>query len=792
MTKKKIISLLTAVAVCAGLSAPAFAEEPEAVTGTAGDAAVCEETVQAETASTDEPDTAKTDDVAEPVQIPEEEIPAEETAEDVEGIPEEDTEDSIGEAAGDEESTEETVGLVEDEAEYYASGRFGENNSLTWTLSGGRLTITGSGNMPDYIWSYEQPWDDHRSSIREIVVANGVTAIGEDAFSDCAQVTTVRINPTVELIDESAFEDCDSLTEITIPDADIGSYAFSGCRSLRKVTIQQGITGRKIGSNAFENCSALTSINLPSNIYFLGSSCFTGCSSLTTVTIPGRIKEIPYEAFYKCTALERVIINGGTVSIGGDAFRDCTALKGIRIPETVYKIGSNAFDNDISLASIALPDTSIGSQAFYGCKNLSKVTFTAGSAGRTIDYQAFYGCGRLTEAALPSNISYLGDGCFSGCAALKSIVIPASTKEIGEGAFYGCTALASVKMHDNIHTIGDEAFKNCRSLKSVTIPNANIGGNAFEYCTALTNVTIKNGSAKRTIEWHAFSHCNKLASVTIPNSVSTIGICAFEYCTSLKKAVLPEGLVIIPSSMFYGCTALSAVNIPASVQTIESSAFSSCPLRHIHIASGKKASDYIGKGSLPNNSGYYFTVTSGKCPSGNCPLGLSSSSSNNTVPAVEFDVKCVFGGRQVVFRAKGTSNQNIKIYYTTDNRSALRTTDKSVTNGGGAMFTSYGTVYARAYYNGQWGNVSRLILKIPSVNKPTLTRSKNKVTIKTTTPDAYIIYTANGSQPTLKNGRRVKGTATVTVSKGQKIRAIAVRSGYSNSGESAMTVSSVD
>ncbi|MCD8158913.1 MAG: hypothetical protein LUD77_08470 [Clostridiales bacterium] len=87
------------------------------------------------------------------------------------------------------------------------------------------------------------------------------------------------------------------------------------------------------------------------------------------------------------------------------------------------------------------------------------------------------------------------------------------------------------------------------------------------------------------------------------------------------------------------------------------------------------------------------------------------------------------------------------IYYSSTS-STLTTDDISVSNGDTVLFEDfYGTLYSRAYYNGNWSNVSRLILKIPVVNTPTVTASGSTVTIKSTTPSSFICYTADGSEP---------------------------------------------
>ena len=95
----------------------------------------------------------------------------------------------------------------------------------------------------------------------------------------------------------------------------------------------------------------------------------------------------------------------------------------------------------------------------------------------------------------------------------------------------------------------------------------------------------------------------------------------------------------------------------------------------------------------------------------------------------------VIGGRNVTF---SSDTKDAVIYYSSTS-STLTTQDACVKNGETVLFEDcYGTIYARAYANGVWGNVSRLILKIPVVNKPVITCKDGMVTIRTSTPDSYI------------------------------------------------------
>ena len=147
---------------------------------------------------------------------------------------------------------------------------------------------------------------------------------------------------------------------------------------------------------------------------------------------------------------------------------------------------------------------------------------------------------------------------------------------------------------------------------------------------------------------------------------------------------------------------------------------------------------------------------------------------------VSFAVKGVFGGRNVTF---GSQTKGAKVYYL-PTTSTLTTKDKCVNAGDTVLFEDfYGTIYARTYYNGEWGNPCRLILKIPVVNTPTVTvDNKGYATIRTTTPSSRIYYTTDGTTPSMTNGRMVSSPyVRVYVGKGKTVKAIAVRSCFTHS-----------
>jgi uncharacterized protein YjdB len=163
----------------------------------------------------------------------------------------------------------------------------GTTGYVTWKLSSdGTLTITGTGRMGLYSMEDDRrpPWFKHSNVIKKVVIGNGVTIIGNEAFWGCTSLTTVTIGDGVTEIGDYAFDNCTSLTAITIPDGvtEIRSAAFRRCDALTTVTLGDGLT--KIGEQAFFDCISLKAITIPVGVTEIGKSAFRYCEVLTSVT----------------------------------------------------------------------------------------------------------------------------------------------------------------------------------------------------------------------------------------------------------------------------------------------------------------------------------------------------------------------------------------------------------------------------------------------------------------------------------------------------------------------------
>ncbi|WP_134397043.1 leucine-rich repeat protein, partial [Flavobacterium psychrophilum] len=198
-----------------------------------------------------------------------------------------------------------------------------------FTANGIKYTVTSS-RTPFTVKVARNAGFTGVAEIPEIVAYNSknyiVTAIGEDAFIHCNNLTSVTIPNSVTTIGDYVFADCSGLTSVTIPNSviTINRGAFGGCSGLTSVTIPNSVTD--IENGAFFSCSGLTSVTIPNSVTTIGDESFARCSGLTSVTIPNSVTTIGDEAFAGCSGLTSVTIPNSVTTIGEDAFYNCSRL----------------------------------------------------------------------------------------------------------------------------------------------------------------------------------------------------------------------------------------------------------------------------------------------------------------------------------------------------------------------------------------------------------------------------------------------------------------------------------
>ena len=248
-----------------------------------------------------------------------------------------------------------------------ASGTCGDN--VTWKLSNGVLSISGTGEMKNYSTVGYLPWYSYRTEIQSVIIGDGVTSISDFAFDGCGDnLTTVTLPDSIEKIGKQSFYDCVSLKSIKLPSGllTIGGYAFSGCSSLTEIVLPSSMTG--IGVGTFENCSNLATVTIKGSLTGITDYAFHHCSKLKSITIPDSVTYIGVYAFAGCVSLTEITMPNRLTMIRERAFNDCDGLTELTLPDGLTKIEDYAFCECRNLRKIIVPKsvTSIGTYAFNG------------------------------------------------------------------------------------------------------------------------------------------------------------------------------------------------------------------------------------------------------------------------------------------------------------------------------------------------------------------------------------------------------------------------------------------
>ena len=209
-----------------------------------------------------------------------------------------------------------------------ASGQCGaQGDNLLWSLdNGGTLTVTGTGDMKDYTYwdsSSPPPWTSYRSQLKKVVVVEGATSIGDNAFNGFGEITSVTLPSTMTRLGNSAFYNGYKLASINLPDriSYVGSYCFQYCYVLAidrlptGIKVYQPYSFRNVGANL----DSLPPLVIPEGVTEIGDGAFAEWYDLTSLTLPSTLVTVGNQAFYK-NRVTSVHIPASVRSIGSDAF----------------------------------------------------------------------------------------------------------------------------------------------------------------------------------------------------------------------------------------------------------------------------------------------------------------------------------------------------------------------------------------------------------------------------------------------------------------------------------------
>ena len=306
-------------------------------------------------------------------------------------------------------------------------------SEFTFTTNKGTITITG------YIGT------NAVVTIPGIINGYQVTSVGDDAFFENAQLTTVTIPNGVTGIGELAFGNCFNLTGVTLP----GSLT-------------------SIGYQAFYTCSNLRSVVLPNNLTNVGGEAFVSCS-LTNVAIPSSVVNIGYQAFYDISLIAI------TVDSQNPAYTSVAGVLFDKTQSTLIQYPANKAGKSYNLPGSV---TSIGGVAFVGCN--------------------------LTNLTIPEGVTNIGQFAFA-VSSLMTVTIPASLTSFGlfDYAFLECYSLTGVYFQGIAPSTDATMFEDDNNVTAYYLPGTT-GWSAFSAATGVPvepwflpqPIVLDNGSSE--------------------------------------------------------------------------------------------------------------------------------------------------------------------------------------------------------------------------------------------------------------------------------------------------------
>lgn len=437
---------------------------------------------------------------------------------------------------------------------------------------------TGEGNADFYNGAITIP-----NRIAKDGVTYTVTAIGDDAFHYCSNLTSVTLGNNVTRIGRQAFMKCSNLKTVTLPDGlqHIGYSAFDDCYELANLDIPSTVT--EIEGAAFSDCRSFTSLILPEGLTTIGEYFVDNCTGLTEIVIPNNVTSIGNYAFAGCTALASVTLPEHLVSMGNSAFRGCTSLTTIAIPESVTTIGANAFQGCTYLEYVVLccSPFAINASAFANtdcpfyvpAESVDTYKTTTGwseyadritaATGWTFDAPVPCGDGtanltfkvtnstpwEVEVSASPEDIA----GALTIPSSVENQGLRFAVMAVGCEAFQGRQGLVSVVLSEGLTKIWDRGFNECGNIERVILPS-----------------TLKN------IYQGAFMNCTSLAEITLPSGLTKVSLASFQNTPLLKSINLPEGITIIEYDAFRD-SGLESIKFPSTLTEVGVAAFRDCP-----------------------------------------------------------------------------------------------------------------------------------------------------------------------------------------------------------------------
>ncbi len=444
-----------------------------------------------------------------------------------------------------------TTGVFDSEGELALVGTVSDQTSVVLDLPGVYLKLCGKNYS---VTSVAPGAYSGKTNITTVNLSGSVIKeIGEYAFENCSNLTTVTLPSSITTVKMAAFYGS-GLTTVTIPAAvkRLDAHAFS-TPTLTSVT--WNATNADDISRPFELCSNLQTFTVGTNVTRMPDDLLTDLTSLRTVYWNARsiadFLGFNSAPFYGLTGISSFKFGNSVEHIPDFLCYGLSNLSAVTLPQSLKTIGRCAFaESGLTTVNIPAGVTSLGDRAFSNCENLSTVYYQATLCNDMypidLDEVPFKG-------SLLSSI-YFGDGVKRIPALLccnqwdlTNISFPESLTEIGDLAIINCTGLTSITLPKGLTKIGQGSFSGCYKVKNIypkmMAPASLSYGNEYIFASVdkeTCTVTVPRGTLaqyKATMPWKEFFHIVQEGGFE-PGDVNGDGVVSGADVTALYNVLL--------------------------------------------------------------------------------------------------------------------------------------------------------------------------------------------------------------------------------------------------------------
>lgn len=457
--------------------------------------------------------------------------------------------------------------------------------------------------------------------LQTVTIPNSVTEIGPCAFTHCSDLTEINVDSgnsaycSVDgvLYNKDKTRLCaypgakeDESFEIPTSVTVIGNYAFTDGVNLTSIKIPETVTS--IEHNAFENCSKLETIKIPNSITTIEDQTFYCCRRLFSVNIPSSVSYIGYLAFCRCSGLRSVFIPGSVTTIQADAFKICDNLS-----EIYYEAKEPVSVNEIAFSDYSKPTLYVRASAmdkikelvpwyfFLNVKSYEFADLRINNSSITMDVGNRCTLpvtkeGRLSELTWTSSNTKVAtvdsEGTVSALA-FGNATITVSATDLLTGATISSSCNVGVKRPDK-YTLN---YQYDADNLTATVTSISVSEDLVNCIDVVVPEYVEQGGRRYTVTAigdRAFYHCRALTSLTLPVSITSIGDHAVASCSFMTSVTMGDLVTSIGRSAFEFSYSIKSLRLSKSLKDIGEYAFSSSSIEKIYYGADDPVSASSG------------------------------------------------------------------------------------------------------------------------------------------------------------------------------------------------------